>query len=281
MRIGLTLEGGGMRGMYSAGVMDVLMENNISFDIAIGVSAGALFGCNYKSKQIGRVIRYNKRFCKDDRYASIKNWLKTGDLYDKEFAYHYVPKYLDVFDTKMFANDPMEFYVVCTNADTGLAVYHQCTKGDDKDIEWMRASGAIPIVFKIVNIDGQEYVDGGVSDSIPVRWMRKRADKQVAVLTRPKGYRKTTMKNIKAISFILKNYPKLIEALKNRHIMYNNTLDEIAMMEANNDIFVIRPSKNITLKTMEKDPDKLEEVYQLGRSDMLNKLEELKAYIEK
>ena len=282
MRIGLTLEGGGMRGMYTAGVIDVMMENNIRFDIAVGVSAGALFGCNYKSHQIGRVIRYNKRFCQNKRYASIQNWIKTGDLYNKEFAYHIVPSQLDVFDTDTFAKDPMEFYVVCTNADTGLPVYHKCDKGDYDDIEWMRASGAIPIVFKMVNIDGQKYVDGGVSDSIPVRWMKKQnVDKQVVVLTRPLGYRKKLTNNFKAIALILKSYPRLVETLKNRHIMYNNTLEEIAMMEKNNEAFVIRPSSNISLKTMEKDPDRLEEVYQLGRKDMLARLDELKEYIKK
>ena len=176
----------------------------------------------------------------------------------------------------------MEFYVVCTNADTGLPVYHKCDKGDYDDIEWMRASGAIPIVFKMVNIDGQKYVYGGVSDSIPVRWMKKQnVDKQVVVLTRPLGYRKKLMNNFKAIALILKSYPRLVETLKNRHIMYNNTLEEIALMEKNNEAFVIRPSSNISLKTMEKDPDRLEEVYQLGRKDMLARLDELKEYIKK
>lgn len=276
---GLVLEGGGFRGMYTCGVIDVFMENGICFDEVVGVSAGAAFGCNIKSKQIGRSLRYNKRFCRDSRYSGLKSFIKTGDLYNKEFAYGIVPTILDPFDTKTFRENPLKFTVVCTDIHTGNPVYHEIQNGDATDIEWIRASASIPIVSKPVKLDGYELLDGGVSDSIPVNWMLERSDKTVIVLTRDKSYHKEPMKYIHLLKKAFKEYPNLQKALENRYIVYNKTLDEIEQLEREGKVFVIRPSKPIACAMIEKDPDHLQEIYDIGRRDALHYLEDLKKYL--
>lgn len=276
---GLVLEGGGFRGMYTCGVIDVFMENGICFDEVVGVSAGAAFGCNIKSKQIGRSLRYNKRFCQDSRYSGLKSFIKTGDLYNKEFAYGIVPTILDPFDTKTFRENPLKFTVVCTDIHTGNPVYHEIQNGDATDIEWIRASASIPIVSKPVKLDGYELLDGGVSDSIPVNWMLERSDKTVIVLTRDKSYHKEPMKYIHLLKKAFKEYPNLQKALENRYIVYNKTLDEIEQLEREGKVFVIRPSKPIACAMIEKDPNHLQEIYDIGRRDALHYLEDLKKYL--
>ena len=276
---GLVLEGGGFRGMYTCGVIDVFMENGICFDEVVGVSAGAAFGCNIKSKQIGRALRYNKRFCRDSRYSGLKSFIKTGDLYNKEFAYGIVPTILDPFDTKTFRENPLKFTVVCTDIHTGNPVYHEIQNGNATDIEWIRASASIPIVSKPVKLDGYELLDGGVSDSIPVNWMLERSDKTVIVLTRDKSYHKEPMKYIHLLKKAFKEYPNLQKALENRYIVYNKTLDEIEQLEREGKVFVIRPSKPIACAMIEKDPNHLQEIYDIGRRDALHYLEDLKKYL--
>ena len=276
---GLVLEGGGFRGMYTCSVIDVFMENGICFDEVVGVSAGAAFGCNIKSKQIGRALRYNKRFCQDSRYSGLKSFIKTGDLYNKEFAYGIVPTILDPFDTKTFRENPLKFTVVCTDIHTGNPVYHEIQNGDATDIEWIRASASIPIVSKPVKLDGYELLDGGVSDSIPVNWMLERSDKTVIVLTRDKSYHKEPMKYIHLLKKAFKEYPNLQKALENRYIVYNKTLDEIEQLEREGKVFVIRPSKPIACAMIEKDPNHLQEIYDIGRRDALHYLEDLKKYL--
>ena len=276
---GLVLEGGGFRGMYTCGVIDVFMENHIDFDQVVGVSAGAAFGCNIKSRQIGRALRYNKRFCRDPRYSGLKSFIKTGDLYNKEFAYGIVPTILDPFDTKTFKENPIRFTLVCTDIHTGKPIYHEIENGDATDIEWIRASASIPIVSKPVKLDGYELLDGGVSDSIPVDWMLERSSKTVVVLTRDKSYRKKPMKYINFLKKAFKEYPKLQKALENRHIVYNETLDRIEQLEREGRIFVIRPSKPIACAMIEKDPNHLQEIYDVGRKDALNYLNDLKEYL--
>ena len=200
MKTGLVLEGGAMRGMFTAGVLDVLMEHGIVLDGAIGVSAGAVFGCNYKSHQIGRVIRYNTQYCNDKRYASFGNLLRTGNLYSEQFCYHTVPEKLDVFDTKAFAENPMDFFVVCTDVRTGDPIYHKCRTGDAEDIQWMQASASMPLAAKIVKIGHYQLLDGGIADSIPVRFFESIGYKRnLIVLTQPKGFVKKKNKMLPAI----------------------------------------------------------------------------------
>jgi len=190
-KIGLVLEGGGMRGMYTCGILDVLMNEGIEFGGAAGVSAGAAFGCNYKSRQPGRALRYNKRFAGDPRYSGLRSLLRTGNLFNAEFCYHVVPTEYDVFDTATFASNPMAFYAVCMDVDTGKAVYHRCTDGGYTDLEWIRASASMPIVSRVVEIDGHRYLDGGLADNIPLEFMQQQGyARNVVILTQADDYRK-------------------------------------------------------------------------------------------
>ena len=189
MKTGLILEGGAMRGMFTAGVLDVLMEQGITVDGMVGVSAGAVFGCNYKSHQIGRTIRYNTTYCNDKRYASFRNLLRTGNLYSEQFCYHTVPEKLDVFDAKAFAENPMDFFCGVHRCAYRRPIYHKCRTGDAEDIQWMQASASMPLAAKIVKIGHYQLLDGGIADSIPVRFFESIGYKRnLIVLTQPKGF---------------------------------------------------------------------------------------------
>ena len=280
MKTGLILEGGAMRGMYTAGVLDVMMENNIWVDGAVGVSAGAVFGCNYKSKQIGRTIRYNKKYGRDPRYAGFHSLLKTGDYFGTEFCYHEIPEKLDPFDTETFEKNPVEFYVVGTDVTTGKAVYHKCTNGKDKDLEWFRASASMPLLSNIVEVDGYRLLDGGLADSIPIEWFRSIGyERNIVILTRDKTYRKKKNKMIPLFKTVLHKYPEVTSAMKQRHVMYNQELRQVDEQEKCGKALVIRPSEPITISRTENDPEKLEEVYQLGRKDGLANLEKMRTFI--
>lgn len=277
---GLVLEGGAMRGMFTSGVLDVFMENKIKFDGCVGVSAGAIFGSNYKSNQIGRGVRYNKKYCNDKRYSSFSSLIKTGDIYNAEFCYKILPSELDIFDTKAFQKNPMEFYVVCTDVLTGNPVYHKIEKGDDTDIQWIRASASMPMVSNVVEIGENMLLDGGVADSIPLKYFESKGFKRnVVVLTQPIEYRKKKNKLVPVAKVMLKKYPELINAMADRHIRYNQTLDYILEQEKQGKIFVIRPEAPLNIGSIEKDPNELERVYQLGRKAALDKLEELSRYM--
>ncbi|MBE6855685.1 MAG: patatin family protein [Ruminococcus sp.] len=279
MKTGLVLEGGAMRGMYTAGVIDILMEENIHADGVIGVSAGAVFGCNYKSRQIGRVIRYNKRFCRDPRYVGLRSLITTGNLYNEEFCYRTVPRELDVFDGKTFAQTPVEFHLVCTDVHTGEAVYHRCDTGNEEDIEWMRASASMPIVSRPVKIGGRELLDGGIADSIPIRWARENGfERNLIVLTRPEGYRKKPSRGAAFLKLLLRKYPKIAEGMAKRHLIYNAALDEIERLRPEGNTLVLCPSRELNISRTENDPEKLEAMYQLGRADALARLEEIRAF---
>ena len=280
MKKGLILEGGAMRGMFTAGVIDGMMENGIEYDGAIGVSAGAAFGCNYKSKQIGRVIRYNMKFCRDKRYSGIRSLIKTGDIYNAEFAYGEVPLKYDVFDFDTYENNPMEFYVVCTDIETGLPVYHKYEGRNEPGFDWIRASASMPIVSRIVEINGQKLLDGGMSDSIPVKYFEKIGyDKNVVVLTQPENYTKKKNSLMPLIRMTYRKYPKLVEAMENRHLVYNETLSYIKEQEKQGKLFVIRPKEKLQIGKIEKNPDKLKEVYDIGRETVLPQMEEIKRFL--
>lgn len=280
MKIGLVMEGGSMRGMYTAGVIDVLMENDIEFDGAVGVSAGAAFGCNYKSHQIGRAIRYNMRFCRDERYVGIKSLIKTGDLYGNDFCYKVIPEKLDIFDAETFKASPMEFYVTCTDALTGKPVYHKCENGDYKDLQWIRASAAMPVVSNVVEIDGMLLSDGGTADSIPAEFFKSIGyTKNVVILTQPEGFIKKKNPLLPIVKAAVKKYPEIGNALAVRHEMYNKELKYIKEHEKKGELFVIKPSEPIKVKMIERRPEKLKEVYMLGRSDAEKQLSKIKSFI--
>ena len=280
MKVGLVLEGGAMRGLYTAGVLDVFLENeDIKIDTIIGVSAGALFGVNYKSRQKGRTLRYNLKYANDERYMGFKSLVKTGDIVNKEFCYDELPNKLDIFDNETYKKSPEEFYAVVTNLDTGKPEYIKIEDAQ-KDIEYLRASGSMPYVSKIVQIDGKKYLDGGTSDSIPVDEMMKMGvDKVIVVLTRPLEYRKK--KSSKKISkWYYKRYPNYIDTLNNRYKMYNSEVEKVISLEKDKKIFVIRPSRLVDIKRIERDTLKLKEMYDLGVEDAKNSLKDLKNYLE-
>lgn len=280
MKTGLILEGGAMRGMFTAGVIDVMMEAGIAFDGLIGVSAGAAFGCNYKSGQIGRVIRYNTRFCQDKRYGGFRVLLKTGDYYSREFCYEEVPLRHDIFDFDAFESNPMEFHVVCTDVETGKPVYHLYGDRTDHAFEWIRASASMPLVSRIVEIDELKLLDGGIADSVPVRYFESIGyDRNIVVLTRPEGYRKSKDSLLPLMKLKYKDYPKLVETMANRHVEYNDTLDYIARREQAGELLVLRPEQPLPVKRTEKDPEKLRQAYEIGRRTAARRIDEIKRYL--
>lgn len=282
MKKGLIMEGGAMRGMFTCGVTDVMMEHGIAFDGAVGVSAGAAFGCNYKSGQIGRAVRYNKQFCADSRYGGMKSLLKTGDYYNRDFCYREVPLNQDPFDFKAYLANPMDFYVVCTDVETGKPVYHKYEGYEDHEFEWIRASASMPLVSNIVEIDGLKLLDGGISDSIPVQFMMDLGyDRNVAILTQPASYTKKKNEMMPLIKAIYRKYPNLIRVMENRHRAYNETLALVTRLERQGKLFVIRPDRPLPVGRTEKDPDRLQEAYDIGRTLMERKMESLKAYLDK
>lgn len=263
---GLILEGGAMRGLFTAGVLDVFMENGVTFDGAIGVSAGAVFGCNFKSHQIGRTLRYNLRFCREWRYCSLRSLLLTGDLYGAKFCYYTLPLELDKYDYDAYAADPMPFYVVCVDTETGEAVYQRCDRADGVYRDWFRASASMPLASRPVEIGGRTYLDGGVADSVPIRYFESIGyERNVVILTQPKGYVKKPSKGLPVMKRLLKKYPNMVRALERRHVVYNETSAYVAQREDEGAALVIRPEKALDMSRTEHDPAKLQAAYDEGR----------------
>ena len=280
MKIGLVLEGGAMRGLFTAGVLDIFLDNNVEVTDVVGVSAGTLFGVNYVSKQRRRALRYNLKYINDKRYMNVKSWLKTGNLINKDFTYYKLPFQLDVFDNKTFKESPINFFATVTNIETGEAEFVKI-KDAYKQMETLRATSALPFISEIIEVGDKKYLDGGISNSIPIDFFEKQDfDKVIVILTRPITYRKEKTTGIQYKLFY-KKYPKLVEKLENRYKEYNDTVDKIVELEKEGKLFVIRPSENITIKRLEKDIEKLQKVYDLGLKDGNNIIEDLKQYLEK
>lgn len=282
MKYGLVMEGGAMRGMFTAGVTDVLMENGITFDGAVGVSAGAAFGCNFKSGQKGRAIRYNTRFCNDKRFCSVRSLIRTGDMFGADFCYHEIPEKLDKFDFKAYAESPMEFYVVCTDVFTGKAVYKNIPIADREALEWIRASASMPLVSRIVEVGGRKLLDGGIADSIPLEFMEKQGyERNLVILTQPRSYVKEKMGGLGMMKVVLRKYPKLLRAMSKRHEMYNRELQYIRDAEKQGRAFVIAPDEKLPVGHIEHNPGVLQEVYRIGRKSGTEHLAELKKFLGK
>lgn len=279
MKTGLVMEGGAMRGMFTAGVIDVLMERGVTFDGAVGVSAGAAFGCNIKSRQIGRVIRYNTRFCRDWRYHSVRSLLLTGNLYGTEMCYRSIPDELDPFDYETFRLSPMDFWLVCTDAATGEAVYHKLETGSGEDMDWIRASASMPMVSRPVKLEGRALLDGGVADAIPLRFLEEQGYRRnVVILTQPWGYVKQANSMLPVMKVVLRRYPGIIRAASVRHDMYNEETSYVARREAEGAALVIRPEHPLEVAAAERDPAKLRAVYEHGRAVAQARLSEVEAF---
>lgn len=279
VKTGLVLEGGGMRGIYTAGVLDVFMDHQISFDGVIGVSAGAIHGSSFVSGQRGRNIRYYRKYCNDKRFMSWRNLILTGDIAGKQFCYYDLPEKLDPYDYDAFNRSKTEFYVTCSNLETGKAEYLRITDMREQ-IELMRASASLPCVSKIVEADGMKLLDGGCTDSIPVRaFMKLGFRKNVVVLTRHKGYKKEPEQT--ALTGILYHrYPRFVKAMKRRHLVYNRTLEDIDKLEQAGRAFVIQPSVPLTISRMSHDEKELQKVYEIGMEDGKRQLEAMVKWLQ-
>ena len=278
---GLVLEGGAMRGLFTAGVLDVMMENGLVADGTIGVSAGAVFGCNYQSGQIGRTLRYNLRFCREWRYCSLRSLLLTGDLYGAKFCYYKLPLELDLYDYEAYASNTHPFYVVCTDVETGKAVYRKCERADGEDREWFRASASMPLASRVVEVSGRKLLDGGIADSIPLKYFESIGyDRNVVVLTQPEGFVKKPSRGNALVGMLLGKYPNMVKTLKRRHEMYNEASAYITEREKAGAAFVIRPPKALEMSRTEHDPVRLCAAYNMGREEALRRLDELKAFME-
>ncbi len=283
MKTGLVMEGGAMRGLFTCGILDVFLENGVTFDGAIGVSAGAAFGCNFKSKQIGRGIRYNVKYCKDERYCSIKSLIKTGDLFGVDFCYRRIPFELDPWDGETFRNNPMEFYVVCADVKTGMPVYHKCDRGDAIDVQWFRASASLPGVSRIVRIDGKELLDGGMCDAVPLDYFRSIGyEKNVVILTQPEEYRKGKNKLLPFLRLKLWNYPNMVHALATRHNRYNAQIAHINELgkKLPGEVLILKPKAPLNVAGIVREPERLMNAYNAGREVGLKNLERVKAFLK-
>lgn len=282
MKKGLVLEGGALRGLFTAGILDVLMENGVRFDGLVGVSAGAAFGCNYKSGQAGRVIRYNKRFAHEWRYCSWRSWIATGDLFGGEFCYHKMPDELDVFDKETFDSNPMEYYAVCTDVETGEAVYKRLMKCSPETYEYIRASASMPMVSNIVEVGGRKLLDGGVTDSIPLRFFQQQGyERNLVILTQPADYQKRHNRLMPILRLWLHRYPKMIEALDRRHEMYNQQLEYVREEERKGNTYVIRPPQKLVIGHISHDENEMQGVYQMGRRVGEGRLKDIVEFLEK
>ena len=278
VKTGLVLEGGGMRGMYTDGILDVFLDQGLSFDGVIGVSAGAIHGSSFVSGQRGRSIRYYKKYIRDNRFISMRNLVRTGDIAEVQFCCHDLPEKLDLYDYDAFNRSKTEFYAVCSNVETGKAEYLTITDMKEQ-IDRMRASASLPLVSKIVKTAGLKLLDGGCTDSIPVKAFAKMGyTKDVVVLTRHKGYRKE-IEGTGLTKLVYRKYPEFVKAVYRRPSVYNHTLDEIEKWEEEGKIFVIRPSVPLTIGRMEADPKKIKEVYELGRDDARRQIEDMKVFL--
>ncbi|MCD7908143.1 MAG: patatin family protein [Clostridium sp.] len=279
-KTGLVLEGGAMRGIYVAGVLDVLLEHNVHVDGVIGVSAGAIHGCSFVSGQHGRSIRYNLKYCRDPQYMSFRSLLRTGDLCGTDFCYHQLPETLDPFDNDSFEASETKFYVTCTDVETGAPVYKLCETLRGDQIDWVRASASMPLAAHIVELEGRNLLDGGVADSIPAAAFRKLGYKRcVVVTTRPLGYRKKPNRMAPLLRRAYRGYPKFVEAMARRHLMYNRQLDELQRMEQAGEILVIRPSRAIPIRRTEHNPERIKQMYDLGRKDGESALEQVMEFL--
>lgn len=281
MKKGLVLEGGAMRGLFTAGIIDVMMEAGVEPDGLIGVSAGAAFGCNYKSRQPGRAIRYNTRFAKDARYSGLKSLLTTGDYFNAQFGYHIVPYQYDLFDVAAFEQNPMEFMVVCTDVLTGQAVYHKMDRVDYDELEWLRASASMPLASKVVEVAGHKLLDGGVADSIPLAYFESIGyDRNVVILTQPEGYVKHRTKLMPLMRIGLRRYPEMIQAMDRRYLMYNHELEFVRQAEREGRCLVIRPDEKLPIGHISHDPEEMKRVYRIGREMGDRYIERIKAFYQ-
>ncbi|EUB28907.1 patatin family protein [Fusobacterium sp. CM22] len=281
MKVGLVLEGGGMRALFTAGVLDALLDvKELDVDGIVGVSAGALFGANYVSRQKERAIRYNKKYARDKRYMGFHSWITTGNAVNKEFAFYEIPFKLDVFDQEKFKQSKIDFYVVMTNIENGQAEY-VLIEDVFEQMEYLRATSALPFASKIIEINGKKYLDGGISDSIPIDYCESLGyDKIILVLTRPEDTHKEDKLSF-LYKIVYRKYPNLVERLINMGKDYEVVLKKIKDLENENKIFVIRPPEVLKIGRLEKNEEKIQNVYDIGLNTGKKEIDNLLEYLNK
>lgn len=280
----IVVEGGGLRGSYSGGILDILADKEIKFGGAVGTSAGAIHLCSFLSGQIGRNFRVDTIHSKSPRYMSLRNLLFTGDYFAFDYCYKQIPYKIDPFEFDKFTVQcqETEFHVCITDVETGLAEYPRITDYRNEDeMNYIRASASMPILSKIVEIHGKKFLDGGVADSIPFEQMFKKGfERAVVILTRPLGYRKKINKALPLVKLAYRHYPKFVEAVATRHIRYNQALDKLAQLEAEGKVFIFRPSRLIKISDIESNKKKIANLYELGKEDAHTKMPELLKFLE-
>ena len=280
-KIGLILEGGGMRGIYTAGVLDFFIDKNIEVDLVVGVSAGGCHAASYLSKQYKRAYHTNIDYLDNKEYISFRNLIKTGSIFGMDLMFNKIPNELYLYDHDAFSKSKSKFTVVTTNCETGKAEYITLTDMK-KDIMYLQASCSIPMFANIVEIDGYKLVDGGVADSIPIEYaIKEGCKKNIVILTRDKTYRKNKVKFSSLIRRKYKKYPNLVKSKENRHLNYNKSLDLVKELEDKGDALVIRPKSPVKVSQIEKDVDKLTKLYNEGYNDAKESNEKIIEFIKK
>lgn len=269
-----------MRGMYTAGVLDVMMEHEFRADVICGTSAGVTFGINLPSHQPGRVIRYNVRYANDKRYISLRSLLLTGNICNTDFCYRRLPDELDPFDYETFRTSGTRFFATLTNVRTGCAEYIELTDCR-RQMDVVRATASLPFLSKQVPYEGENYLDGGIVDNIPLdKCLSEGCSKVIVVLTRPRG--EFSDDHLHLLSRIVyPRYPELQEAFRVRNARYRQRIAEIEQLEAEGKIFVLRPSASLKLRRLERDPEKLKALYRLGVSDAREQWSSLSSWLAK
>lgn len=282
-KIGLVLEGGGMRGAYTSGVLSLFMEENIRFPYVIGVSAGANNGANFVAEQKERGKKVFVDYVNHKEYSGFKYWLREDSYFNMDFLFDVLPNELAPFDYETFMNSETVFKVCATNAQTGRAEYFNKSDYQDRDFiaNILKASSSLPIISTPVEINNQLYFDGGISDSIPLDKSIKDGNKyNVLVLTRNSDYRKRRQILGLYSKYYLKKYPKVLEAIEKRHIIYNLTLEKIEELEKEGFVFVFRPIEEIKVGRLEKDLDRLNELYRQGYLEAKSQMDAFKEWCQ-
>ncbi len=277
---GLVLEGGGMKGVYTCGVLDFFLDKGLEFSSCYGVSAAACSLCSFLSKQRGRAYHTNIDYVDDKNYCSLYSLVTTGDLFNVDMCYYQIPEKLNPYDHDTFERYQGNFYSVVTNIETGEPEYISI-KDLRVDIEAIRASASLPLVSRNVPIEGKLYLDGGISDAIPLK--RSMADgnhKNVVVMTKEVGYRRKPSSGAGLVKLRYRKYPKVYELMQNRHIAYNETLDFIAQQVEEGNTFLIQPKEKSDVGRIEKDVNKLTALYEQGYKDAADCYEDLLRFLE-
>ncbi len=261
---GLVLEGGGMRGCYTAGVLDYFIEKGLELSSVYGVSAGALIGANYVGGQKERGYRTLTDYIGNKDYHGFGQFIKYGNFYNTDFAYNKIPNQLDPADYDSYSKSPMKFYSVIANVKTGKAEYYHLTDLK-KEMDYLRASASLPLISRPVELGNSIYLDGGICDSIPLeKSISDGNGKNVVILTQHRGFVKKPSSNKYAAKLIYRKYPRFVQAMADRHIMYNNELDFVYREETKGSAFVIQPENPVEIARLEKDKVKLKELYNIG-----------------